>query len=474
MLRRGPLVAVALAVLAAAIPIRAGASPTATVWPGPTRRARCGPGSLTENPKGLQGRVPLADIQSGRAAKGYTCNTRLVSQFGKTGGFRVHRYRDTHGHDCAFYDTELIFPLNFIQGKSDGTGVWVLDMADPAHPVRTAILRTPAMQSPHESLSLHVGRGLLAADLGSPTTYPSIFDIYDVSEDCRHPVLKSTLPLGVTGHEGAFSPDGHTFWVASPAGTLSAIDVTDPSRPLQVWTGIWHPHGLNISDDGNTLFYGDPLVQPGLHTLDVSQVQRRQPNPQVREISFLRWDNVSLPQVPIPVTIGGRRFLVEVDEFASNGGGLAGISNAPGASVGAGRIIDVADVRHPKIVSNLRLDVHMPEHRAEIQQDPGMSSPGQGYAGHYCAVPRRHEPRIVACSFIISGLRVFDIRDPYHPRELAYFNAPVNNSGGNYALSAPTFVPERGEIWYSDVNEGFFAVRLTNGTAATAFGKEAK
>ena len=116
----------------------------------------------------------------------------------------------------------------------------------------------------------------------------------------------------------------------------------------------------------------------------------------------------------------------------------------------------------------------MPEHRAEIQQDPGMTSPGQGYAGHYCAVPRRHEPRIVACSFIISGLRVFDIRDPYHPRELAYFNAPVNNSGGNYAMSAPTFVPEQGEIWYSDVNEGLFAVRLTNGTAAVAFGKETK
>src|SRR5205807_4042493 len=142
---------------------------------------------------------------------------------------------------------------------------------NPAHPVRTAVLRTPAMQSPHESLSLHVGRGLLASNLGSPSTYPGQVDIYDVSQDCRNPELKSTLPIGVTGHEGAFSPDGKTYWVASPPGTLTAIDVTYPASPQLVWTGHFYPHGLNISDDGNTLFYGDPIYEPGLHTLDVSE-----------------------------------------------------------------------------------------------------------------------------------------------------------------------------------------------------------
>ena len=29
-------------------------------------------------------------------------------------------------------------------------------------------------------------------------------------------------------------------------------------------------------------------------------------------------------------------------------------------------------------------------------------------------------------------------------------------------MSSPSFVPERGEIWYSDGFQGFFAVRLTN------------
>ena len=279
-------------------------------------------------------------------------------------------------------------------------------------------------------------------------------------------MLKSTLPLGVTGHEGTFSPDGKTFWVASPTGTLTALDVTNPALPRQVWaSAAFHPHGLNVSHDGNTLYYGDPEVEPGLHVLDVSQVQRRVPVATVKQISFLTWSTVSLPQVPIPVTIGGHPFLVEIDEYASKGGGFAHVSMDPSATVGAARMIDVADNRHPIVVSNIRLEVHMPANRAALENDPGFSTPAQGTAGHYCAVPRRDDPRIVACSFITSGLRVFDITDPYHPHEIAYFNAPFNDTAGNWAMSAPAFSPERGEIWYTDGNRGFFAVRLTNGMA---------
>ena len=32
-------------------------------------------------------------------------------------------------------------------------------------------------------------------------------------------------------------------------------------------------------------------------------------------------------------------------------------------------------------------------------------------------------------------------------------------------MSSPSFVPERGEIWYSDGLSGFYAVRLTNGAS---------
>ena len=33
--------------------------------------------------------------------------------------------------------------------------------------------------------------------------------------------------------------------------------------------------------------------------------------------------------------------------------------------------------------------------------------------------------------------------------------------GSNYAMSRPTFDPKRGEIWYSDADSGFYALRVT-------------
>ena len=87
-------------------------------------------------------------------------------------------------------------------------------------------------------------------------------------------------------------------------------------------------------------------------------------------------------------------------------------------------MIDIADERNPRVVSNLRLEVHQPENFPAQADDNGAQNPVQGYAGHYCNVPTRVDPAIVACSMILSGLRVFDIRDPEQPREIAYFNAP--------------------------------------------------
>jgi hypothetical protein len=136
--------------------------------------------------------------------------------------------------------------------------------------------------------------------------------------------------------------------------------------------------------------------------------------------------------------------------------------------VGAARLIEVDNPAAPRLVSDIRLEVHSPQARAGAQAaDPGASR--SGYSAHYCAVPRAIDPGIVACSFVASGVRVFDIHDPEHPAEVAYFNPPLarQNAGEARApydtLSAPAFVPERGEIWYTDGDHGFYALRVTNG-----------
>ncbi len=422
---------------------------------GPTPRARCNRASRPEG--GLQGRVARG------SDKGFACNVKLLGREGEQGGFKVERYTDAAGHECAFYDTALVFPTNAPYASTAAPGTAVLDMTKPAMPVRTATLQTPAMLSPHESVLVNARRGLLAAVAGNPTTYPGIVDLYDIRTDCRKPELLSSLPVGFLGHESGFSPDGNTFWATSLfSNSVTAIDVTDPRVPSTVWIGNLSSHGLSISADGNRAYLS--ALTGGLTILDVSEIQARTPDPQARVVSELTWPELSIPQIALPVTIKGKPYLVETDEFSvGNRGGPIPASN--GKFVGAARIIDISDETAPRVVSNLRLAVHQPENRQTVRDDPGAGSPGQGYAAHYCGVPRLRNPKIVACSMIASGLRLFDIRNPAKPREIGYFVAPakvstVTPDGANYAMSRPTFDIRHREVWYSDAGSGFYALRV--------------
>lgn len=448
-----------------------------------TPRGDCGPGS---NPEAdLQGRVPAADHASGRAAEGYSCNAELVGALpaggalgidglpsGTVGGFKVHRYVDEQGNECAYYDSSLLLGTDVLdlvdlddltdifgtlEDVTKRVGVNVVDMNDPTDPVLVDSMITPAMLSPHESLVVSQERGLIMATLGNPGFNVGLLDIYDISEDCRDPQLLTTGSLaGVLGHESGLAPDGMTFYSASPGtSTLFAVDISDPSNPAPAGFFPIDSHGLSISADGDRAYVAS---LDGLDILDVSEIQDRTSDV-IQPVSNLSWGSMSIPQNAIPITIDDHPYLVEIDEFGS------------GDAVGAARIIDIADEDEPFVLSNMRLEVHQPEHFDAIADDVGNQSPIQGYAGHYCSVPTTVDPTIVACSMIMSGLRIFSIVDPANPVEIAYFNSPSVNVpfvGGNYAMSAPAFAPERNEVWYSDGFTGFYAVQLTNGTFSGA------
>jgi len=159
------------------------------------------------------------------------------------------------------------------------------------------------------------------------------------------------------------------------------------------------------------------------------------------------------------VTIRGTSYVIESDEFNSGG------------AIGASRIFDVTDPRAPRQVSELRLQVHEPANAAAVAGDT-KALIGGPYSGHFCSVPQLVEPGIVACSMLRSGVRVFDIRDPAQPKEIAYYSPPArfdslaDGKGQCSCLhtgSTVAFVPERGEMWVSGQQSGFHVVRFTNG-----------
>ncbi len=67
---------------------------------------------------------------------------------------------------------------------------------------------------------------------------------------------------------------------------------------------------------------------------------------------------------------------------------------------------------------------------------------------------------------ILSGLRVFNISNLLHPKEIAYYVAPptarveTGAQPSDFAMSRPEFAPELREVWYTDGTSGFYAVRL--------------
>lgn len=130
-------------------------SATGSSLPAPTPEADCGPGSRPET--SIQGRVPGA-LRVGASGARLPVPHPAGRPPGHQRGFKVLRCRDSQGDVCAFYDSTLLFPKDVLFNATEGLGVVVLDMNDPAKPVKTANLASPAMDSPHESLLLNARR----------------------------------------------------------------------------------------------------------------------------------------------------------------------------------------------------------------------------------------------------------------------------------------------------------------------------
>jgi hypothetical protein len=406
-------------------------------------KATCGLGDAPES--GLQGQVPKELRAAG--FKGFRCNLQLMSQYQGEGAEWVGSWWGN-----CFYMSTASGP------GADRPGVAVVDVSDPNNARYMKSLTTPGMLTTWESLKS--ANGLLAGtQTGSydPRLGGKWFDIYDVSQDCTDPILKSSVELGplASGHEGNFAPDGRTYYatpLASPEPYVGflAVDVSEPEQPRVIAT--WDVpsefprakiHGLGVSRDGNigylTLLGNASSGDNGVIIVDLSQIQARVPNPQVSVISTLYWRDGSSGQMAEEFQLDGRTYIVDVDENGfgnfkpepSLGQGISAfIRGWPVVcdgfpKFGYARIIDVTYPRVPTEVSKLRTEVQDPRNCPKLIDD---TSPmvNFGYSAHYCTVDNPAEATAIACGFFEQGIRVFDIRDPYSPKEIAYYNPPAN------------------------------------------------
>jgi hypothetical protein len=219
----------------------------------------------------------------------------------------------------------------------------------------------------------------------------------------------------------------------------------------------------------------------GFVILDTSDVQARKPNPQIRVISKFLFLDGSIAQHTIPVRIKGKPYIIHVDEGGSGGIFFAGWQAACAAGLPVfpmPRIVDISDERNPKQVSRIMLETHDPANCAKVLPDVvGLSI--FTYGSHYCSVDNKHNASTLACGFFNSGIRIFDIRDPVRPKEIAYFNPAGATSvsagsnhvlGSNFVAGGPDWCSaqvhldaKRGTVWSTCQDNGVLTLKFREG-----------
>jgi hypothetical protein len=513
--RMGPVLGLSLAVAAIALPAtpqtaRAQAEP----FLGPVPTPVCQPGDRTE--QGVDGQLTAGERASGASTRPYNCNLAVVGEYaGQGAGHQLMWY----GH-CAYMTTE-----GFEAGQKGvppllHPGIQVLDVASQSDPRYTANLDDPAALYDWEDGAVNTQRALLGTAeswMGSGPQPAVAF--YDLS-DCAHPQLLASVQLpdpNLLAHAGNFAYDGKTYWITSLENErLVAVDVSDPRHPQELLDWDF-PHGeaggagahqqchrislnqftVDGHPPGTLLFCGviGQMVRPGLFSsgnglviYDVSQVQNRRPNPVIKVISTLYWVNGDIGIEPDLAFIHGKPFLGVGDEFGSGGGrypaAAIGACRAGLPPFGMERLIDISNVAKPKLVAQLMIGVDDPKNCAQVENDITATMGGYGYSVHDCTFDNPRDAKLLACSFHQAGIRVFDIHDPSHPREIAYFVGPAPRDPEeidpgsllnkfqritppiNFAWSKAhsRFVWQNGQLylWVISSHGGFYALRFEN------------
>ena len=451
----------------------------AVVLVGPARAAApatvdgvaCAPGASPET--GVQGQVPLADQQSGRSQLGYSCNLRMVGSndlAGRGGDTQMTWYGD-----CAYFSA------------GGGNAVAVLDVRSPRAPKVVRFLAEPSWAGAGGTLGIHEGitvsdrRGLLLVPLGTGVwaydvrtcTRPKLLGHFDFGLPPND--LLKNLPRGDDGiHSGKLSPDGTLYYATdlgfgpgSPTGPcLTVVDLRDPAHMRLVTR--FQPdtpcHDLSLSPDGRTAYvgyydptYGHPSAVvgaftptaashpfSGLQIVDTSAVQAHRAVTTLPVLSKLTGGRQHTETV---TRIKGRTYVIAGEEAVCPGGN--------------GRIVDVTDPRHPVQVAELPLQINQLENCALFRADS--TSDLLLYMSHYISVDDPANASLVFVTWYSSGLRVFDIRDPKHPREVAYLNPGVGAESNVAHDSATTYIrylPKTGQVWFGTGVRGFVVAEL--------------
>jgi len=474
----------------------------------------CSPDDLPEGADQLQGDVPRADQESGRAKQGYNCGLSLVGHTpiwaDPSAPEAARRPRDVNANmawagDCAYVAGGMAL-FGDAPAEADADAAWgvaVIDASDPTSPRHVQTLRTEgalatgetlhAVETPERSL-------LVVGEYGNVGKADVPMDVYDVT-DCAEPVLLETFRWPENTHNLTITGDGRYVFATQPlqVADLAPLFDDDPDTGVAYLGNLEKQlpfplvaagPGADLDDalpaelrearksgdasslaheawpspDGSTLYIGGVTIQHEALTIaDLSPWLARdeagQPLGPPRVISQRQGRAHSIRTATVRHDDGtAQRLLLHSEEavFGTAEGCWPDDLN-PFAGPAEPWLTDITDEADPQPVSQFGLEINRRENCA-AQLDSGVDA-----SAHYHDVDDADDTSFAMVSMWNAGLRVFDIRDPQQPAEVAYFNpADVGVEGVvlDKAWGHVRWVPETGQIWFGTESGGFWIVEL--------------
>ena len=459
----------------------------------------CVPGP-DDRPEILQGAATAAERNAPGGYKGAWCGARLV-------GANELYDRGSYGNTAIIRNCVYSSMRDPSDLTAPTTGTAVIDNSVPSNPQIVGMLRTPAMIRAYSTLYIKSGR-LIGAfkDFGPNGTNP--VDLYDVSGDCLHPALLSTINVAGGNHDGWFSNDAKTYYgipfggvrllsgpanapVLNPARVdMHVTDFSDPANPKQMftWNRLQMPaeiqalptrplattnfHDVSQNKAGTRLYmalYGgnnslggnnnNPIPEQnqrcsnGLVILDSTDVQNRVPGAKLKFVSFTSWCDANQqidPDFGDGSTASGHATEYIVHE---NGKEYVVTTDESGGGLdgsAAGVCAQRTYARMIDISDELHPQVvgtFKPDVNKPDNCASNLANDTDGGMVHYIGFDDRFHARLVFYAAANSGVRVVDWGDPTNPKEIAYYHAA---NDAKTAAGATDFT--RPDIQYDPTN----------------------
>ncbi|HTR16686.1 MAG TPA: hypothetical protein VMI52_06590 [Acetobacteraceae bacterium] len=337
----------------------------------------------------------------------------------------------------------------FVAHMRPPAGTSIFDIADPARPVLLAHVELPAGWHSHK---VRAQDGLMLVNherLGQDTPeFGGGIGIYDVSTPSRPTLLTKWRTAGSGVHR--FDFDGRYAYLSPTAEGFAGnivliLDLADPARPVEA--GRWWIPGQHTA--GGETYPWEDYVRPrchhplrmgdrlyvsywhhGMFILDIADLAH--PRLIAAVNSSPAHPHPTHTCLPLPMPLKGRRILLVADED------VAKLRPSPPAFAW---VYDITDERQPMPIATCQVP--------GLDMDGAPQPPMTG-----CHQPsERFTGSVVPFAWFAQGLRIFDLADPFAPRQIGFYQPDVP-AGCERVSSNDVTMDGRGLIYLTDRQHG--------------------